>query len=129
VSEPLTFTASNWQTPQEVTVTGVEDAIDNDPSRTATISHRVSAGYGAAEVAEVRVTATDNDDAGVQVTVGKEANPSTRAYEFAENDESMSYTVVLDSQPTANVTVTPSFRINNRVPTGWGVQVSPALTS
>ena len=42
----LTFTTSNWNTAQTVTVTGVEDADAND--ETVTISHRVR-GYGHCE--------------------------------------------------------------------------------
>ena len=35
----LTFTTANWATDQTVTVTGVNDDIDNSPDRTATITH------------------------------------------------------------------------------------------
>jgi len=42
VSGPLTFTSANWQTTQDVTVSGVNDRIDNTHDRTAAIRHIVS---------------------------------------------------------------------------------------
>jgi len=69
VSGPLTFTPSNWMTPQTVTVTRVDDAIDNDPNRRATISHRVSGGgYGSVSAGEVAVTVLDNESLGVSLS-------------------------------------------------------------
>jgi len=42
----LTFTPENWNTPQTVTVIGIDDAIDNDPTsttpRTTAIRHRLA---------------------------------------------------------------------------------------
>jgi len=112
VSNSLTFTTSNWQTPQQVTVTGVNDLVDNDPNRTVSISHTVTGGgYAHAEVGDLTVTATDNDSAGVQVTTGRTVGPNTSNIAFQEEDGRMSYTVVLSSQPTANVTVAPSFEL------------------
>ena len=40
----LSFTTTNWNTDQTVTVTGVDDSIDNNPDRTATVGHRASGG-------------------------------------------------------------------------------------
>ena len=100
VSGALTFTRTNWNTAQTVTVTGVDDNIDND--RTATISHTVGAtgGYTNVTTANVSVTLTDNDTSGVTVS------PTTLT--VAENAGSATYTVVLDTQPTANVIVVPA---------------------
>ncbi len=67
----LTFTPGNWDTVQTVTVTGVNDDIDNTgDSRTATIMHRIVTGDGggylnANDVDPVTVAVTDNDDAGL----------------------------------------------------------------
>jgi len=69
VSGPLTFSPSNWNQPQTVTVIGVDDVIDNDPDRTATINHTVSGGgYDDVSINPVMVTATDDDTAGVTVS-------------------------------------------------------------
>jgi len=97
----LTFTAINWNQPQMVTVTGVGDAIDNDPDRTATVIHTASDGGDRQHpLASVTVTATDDDTAGVTVT------PTTLMVDEAGGEGT--YTVVLDTQPTADVTVTPT---------------------
>jgi len=101
VSGPLTFSPSNWNQPQAVTVTGVDDVIDNDPDRTATINHTVSGGgYDDVRIDPVMVTATDDDTAGVTVlpialTVDEAGGTST-------------YTVVLRSQPTVDMRITPT---------------------
>ena len=92
----LTFTAANWNTPQTVTVTAAQDddAIDDDP---VTITHIVSGGdYEDVTAAGVEVTITEDDTAGVTI--------STDALEVPEGS-SQSYTLVLDTEPTADVTV------------------------
>ena len=47
----LAFTTANWDAPQTVTVTGVDDAVDNAGDRRSTsITHTLSGeGYGAGE--------------------------------------------------------------------------------
>ena len=94
----LTFTTSNWDTAQAVTVSAAQD--DDADDGTATLSHAVSgADYGANEVTadSVAVTVTDDDVRGVTVTPTSLTIPE---------GGSGSYTVVLDTQPTGNVTVT-----------------------
>ena len=61
----LTFTPSNWSEPQTVTLTAIDDAIDNPANeRTVTLSHKVSGGhYGNTENFDLKVTVTDDDDA------------------------------------------------------------------
>ena len=60
----LTFTTANWDTPQTVTVTGVDDAVDNaGDNRSVSINHTLSgAGYSGAFALPVTVT-DDNDPA------------------------------------------------------------------
>ena len=98
VSNALTFSTGNWNTPQTVTVNAAED---NDASNdTATITHTVSgADYGSITAASVQVTVTDNDNRGVTI--------SEAALTFNE-EGTATYTVVLNTQPTGDVTVTPS---------------------
>ena len=95
----LTFTTTNYATPQTVTVTAVSDALDAG-QRTATISHTVSAtgGYDNVTASSVGVTLTNTNKAGVRV------KPTLTVDESDTN----TYTVTLNSKPTADVTVTPA---------------------
>jgi hypothetical protein len=94
----LTFTPSNWNTPQPVTVTGVsDDEVNADGSRSTTITHTAAGGDYEGESASVQVTVTDDD---ATVTV------SESSVEVAEARGTARYTVKLDGQPTDNVTVT-----------------------
>ena len=95
----LTFTPSNWDTAQTVTVAAAQDAdAVNDA---ASITHAVDASrsaneYDAVSIAGVRVTVTDDDTAGVSV--------SETVLTVAEGG-SGSYTVKLDAQPTSDVVI------------------------
>ena len=92
------FTASNWDEPQTVTVTAGEDEDQEDD--TDTIAHRTASadsGYHDLTVDGVEVTVTDNDaGAGVRVT--------PRELTVVEGEEG-TYTVVLNTEPSAGVTV------------------------
>ena len=96
----LTFTAQNWSIPQTVTVTAEHDndAVD-EPQ--VTITHSVSSTddptYDGLNVGSIVVTVTDDDIAGVTV------HPTSVTI---EEGDSAAYTVVLDTEPTGNVTVT-----------------------
>ena len=69
----LDFTPSNWNQAQTVTVTGVDDAIDNPgDARTASIAHTLVAGdsdYAGVNVSGVTATVTDDDDAPDGITL------------------------------------------------------------
>ena len=100
----LTFDADDtnskiWSRAQTVTVTAVDDEVDNAADRTGSVTHSVSGGgYGTGVTpGQVSVTLTDDDDAGV--TVSKSRVSLT---EGGSGD----YTVVLDAKPSASVTVT-----------------------
>src|SRR5258705_1509338 len=101
VSTPsLTFTAVNWNTPQTVTVTGVDDlADDGDVAYTVVTSAAVSAdaGYNGMSVADVSLTNTDDDTAGVSVS-------PTSGLVTTEAGGTASVSFVLTSRPSANVT-------------------------
>ncbi|MDQ2068120.1 autotransporter outer membrane beta-barrel domain-containing protein [Xinfangfangia sp. CPCC 101601] len=99
----LTFTSANWNVPQTVTVTGVNDLIDNAASRLATVSMVAASGdanYEGIAISSVAVTVTDDNDA-KGVTVSK----STLTVSESGAGNSETFTVVLNSQPTANVSV------------------------
>ncbi len=96
----ITFTPANWNAPRTVLVTGVNDdfADGNQPYAivfSATTS--TDAAYAAIKPANVLVTNTDNDSAGI--TVGVLSGSTTEAGGQA------TFTVVLTSRPYANVTV------------------------
>ena len=94
----LTFTSSNWETEQTVDVTAAEDADAADD--TATLTHNPSgANYGSVSNAILMVTVTDDDTAGLELSV-----TSLDVDEGGQN----TYTVKLDTQPTTTVTVTVS---------------------
>ena len=85
----LAFTAANWDAPQTVTVTGVNDDVDNaGDSRSVNITHTLSGqGYGAGEPLTVQVTVTDNDppaalsiSGGASVTEGNTGDTNTLTF-------------------------------------------------
>ena len=97
----LTFTSSNWNVAQTVTVTAVDDANAEGP-HTSTLSHSVSSvdpNYSGISLRNVVVEVTDNDIAGITIA---QSGGST---DVAEGGVTDSYTVVLNTQPTSNVTV------------------------
>ena len=102
---PLTFTTVNWRTPRILTVTGVDDNLDNpNDRRTATISHAASGGgYDGVAVDSVTVTVRDDDSSGVPgITL------STNALSISEDGGGGSYYVNLASRPDETVTVSVS---------------------
>ena len=123
VPASLTFAPGAWNTPQTVTVTAVDDAVDNaNDKRETRVTHTVSGGdYGTATAAAVAVTVND-DDAAPGVTVSPTAltlaevdDPGTAG---AKENEGV-YTIGLDSRPTGNV------RIDIGAPADAPVNVNP----
>ena len=104
-SASLTFTPTNWDTAQTVTVTGVDDDVDNpSDERTASLSHTAASADGnyegvAISIESVTVTVDDDDAAGVTV------DPLALTVDEAGSDTTADYTVVLDTAPTADVTI------------------------
>ena len=95
----LTFTATNWDTPQTVTVTAAEDD-DGVTDAGVTLTHTVSAGgFGSTTVPDVVVRITENDTAGVTI------EPAALSVVAGRSNE---YTVALATEPTGDVTVTIS---------------------
>ncbi len=96
----LTFSSGNWNTPQTVTVTGVDDSIDDgDQPYTILFGATTSAdpAYAAIKPSNVAVINTDNDSAGVTIT------PTTGR--TTESGKQVTFSVVLRTEPTANVTL------------------------
>nr|MCU0567675.1 hypothetical protein [Oculatellaceae cyanobacterium Prado106] len=101
VTTSVTFTAANWNIPQTVTVTGVDDAIvdGNIPYTINTVISSTDSLYSAIGIAPINVTNTDNDIPEVTLT-------PTNGLVTTELGATASFTAVLTSQPTADVTLT-----------------------
>ncbi len=99
LTSTLTFTPDNWDTGQTVTLTIVDDDIDNaGDARELTITHTANGGVYVNVTAALAVTVTDDDTRGVTF------DPA--AVSVAPGGTA-TYTVVLDTEPTANVTFSP----------------------
>ena len=67
----LTFTTANWNMAQTVTVTGVDDAVVDGPQAYMIVTAAAVStdpNYTGANAADVAVSNTDNDGAGITVT-------------------------------------------------------------
>ena len=94
----LSFSTTDWSTQQKVTVTAADDADAADGA--ATITHALAGGdYQGLSAVEMTVNIRDNDMRNVVISATSVLVPE---------GGSSSYTVVLTSQPTGAVTVTPS---------------------
>ena len=106
----VTFTQANWNTPQTLTVTALQDA-DAAADEPATLTHAIHGGdYDGLVAAAVTVAIIEDDAPGVTL--------SETALTLIEGDEG-SYAVVLDTQPTEPVTVAVT------VPTGADLTATP----
>ena len=96
----LTFTSENWETPQTVTVSAAQDD-DAAPDQAVTLAHAVAGAEEYEAITAESVTVTIDEDDAARVSI----DPTTLTVpEGGDN----SYTVVLDTQPSADVTVTIS---------------------
>ena len=132
----LTFTTTTWGTAQTVTVTAGDDAdAVNDSVALTHSAASTDSEYQGITIAGVAVTVTDNDnDAPPGVTV------STPALTVTEEDPTgATYTVVLNSEPTATVTVTVAGHADTDVtpsptsltftPMNWGTAQTVTVTA
>ncbi len=92
----LTFTTGNYNTPQTVTVTPVNNDIA-DGNTVIKIVLGTATSYGNQDPQDVSVNLTDDDSPGITV--------STLSRNTNESGQNATFSVVLTSQPTANVTV------------------------
>ncbi len=94
----LTFTNSNWNIPQTVSITGVDDSLaDGNSNFTVSLDPSTSAdaNYNGLSQPNIAVINQDNDSAGFTII-----NPTINTN---ESGTSSVFFVVLNSQPTANV--------------------------
>lgn len=97
----LTFTAANWNVAQTVTVTGVNDNVDDGNIAYSIIlgaATSTDSTYNGLNPADVALTNQDDDTAGI--TRGTPSGTTT-----TEAGGAITFTVRLNSEPTANVTV------------------------
>ena len=101
----LTFTSSDWDTPQTVTVTGVDD-VDDDGDQDTTVTVAVDAGstddtiYDAIAAQTVTATTVDDDVANVTASgmISRDGDESIAELSVTEGG-STTFTIVLDSEP------------------------------
>ncbi len=104
VSAPtLTFTNANWNATQTVTITGVDDLVDDgDQDTMVTIAvdddNSDNAFDGIADQTVTATTTDDDDTAGYTL--------SGTAATVTESGSTATFTVVLDGQPTSDVVLT-----------------------
>ena len=100
----LTFTSSNWNSPQTVTVSGVDDpTVDGEQASTITIAVDAANSddvFDAVASQDLPITTADDDTAGFHVT---ETNGDTVVNEAGTTD---TLNVVLTSQPLSPVIIT-----------------------
>ena len=94
----LTFTPDTWNEPKTVTVTGRDDDVDDgDQDTMMTFSSSGAAAYAALDDQSVTITTVDDETFGFTV--------STLAVTVSESGSTATLQIVLDSKPTAVVTV------------------------
>ena len=97
----VTFTSQNWDTPQTVTVTGQDDYVDDGDVNYTIFTLAASSSdtnYSGASSDNVILSNTDDDIAGISVI----AAPNLMT---AENGSTAMFQIVLDSEPTGDVTI------------------------
>jgi len=97
----ITLTTTNWGTPQNVTVTGIDDAEDDGDITYNIITAAATStdpNYNGMNAADVSLTNSDNDTAGIIVT-------PTSGLVTTEAGGTAQFTIVLITQPTADVTI------------------------
>ena len=97
----FSFSTTNWATNQTVYVKGVNDDVDNAMNKretTITVNPN-GADYNNVATESVSIEVTDDDDRGVTLST------DTAMVSLDEGETENLYTIVLDSQPTSNVTI------------------------
>ncbi|WP_345735174.1 DUF1800 family protein [Prosthecobacter algae] len=106
----LSFTTTNWNIPQKVQITAVDDALIEGTEAFTITNVPSGGGYTATNTKNVAVTIQDNDGGSVIIsetsggTSVVESSATTSGNPQAANTDS--YTLRLGSQPDANVTIT-----------------------
>ena len=116
----VTFTPLNYATPQTIGVAGVDDLIDEDDKVTVIqigLTTSNDANYSGIDPSDVNITVQDNETAGGTMTCINSASDGTftaakctagaaTTTEDASTNGTLDFTFVLNTKPTADVTVT-----------------------
>jgi len=111
--ESLTFTPLNWNAPQTVTVTGVDDDGTADGDQPYTIVLGPATGddpdYNLQPVTNVPVSNVDNDKPGFNLMLLSGVDPQdSRTLLISESGTTATFSLALNSRPGTPVTVTIS---------------------
>ncbi|NJK70588.1 MAG: DUF4347 domain-containing protein, partial [Microcoleus sp. SU_5_3] len=130
----LTFTPANWNQPQIVTVNGVDDLVADGNQNYSIVTAAASSTdplYNNLNPDDVAVTNSDNETPGITV------NP-TAGLTTGEDGATANFTVVLNTQPAADVTVglssnntaegTVSTNSITFTPANWNIQQQLTVT-
>lgn len=132
----LTFTTSNWNTAQTITLTGVDDSmVDGNVAYQLVFTGVSSADLGYADLS-IAPASLVNVDAGD--VVGLVVSQTTTDLQTSESGDSASFQVKLQSQPSAPVTV-PVASLDGTegvaspavlvfTPSNWGVNQTVTVT-
>ncbi len=101
---PLTFTASDWRTPQTVTVTAAQDGDATDDA--ATLANTAEGGGYGGESADVSVTVTDDETAPTAITLA--VSPAS----VAEDDGATTVTVTATLDGSATLGAATPVRVS-----------------
>jgi|GEM_PF-6556883 len=115
----VTFTPLNYSTPQTIGVAGVDDQIDEDDKVTVIqigLTTSNDANYSSIDPSDVNITVQDNETAGGTMTCINTAADTTftaakctagaaTTTEDASTNGTLDFTFVLNTKPTADVTV------------------------
>ena len=121
----LTFTPSNWDWSQKVKVKAVDDEEPEGPHK-ATITHTAASAdptYNGVAIDDLIVEVTDNDQPGATIS---HTRKETAVQEFKATSDK--YTVVLDTKPTADVTITATPDVQTDLGAGPGKPVTLTFT-
>ncbi len=97
----MTFTILNWSTPRTITVTGLDDLVDDGDIGYSVVTGSATSfdvAYNGLNPSDVSVVNVDNDTAGISVTPGSGLSTT-------EAGGTATFTIVLQSQPTADVSI------------------------
>lgn len=130
----LTFTPLNWSSPRTVTITGVDDDLDDGDQAYQVITGpavSADASYDLLNALDVSATNVDNDAAGITVS-------PTNGLFTGEAGGTATFTVALDSRPSGDVTIGLSSSDTTEgtvsppsltfTPAGWNVPQTVTLT-
>lgn len=98
----LVFTAANWSTAQTVTITGQNDAADDDDQGYSIVLGSAASGdpsYSGLDPNDVALVNVDDDASGISVSAPPPGSSTTEA------GGQVTFSVVLTSEPSANVTI------------------------